>query len=572
MIRGILAIIMVGTQFAGAEELLKPPAVWQDYDPNKGDFKEEVIKEETKDGVYYRETYISAFVVGKEIRVYCKYSVKEGAQNAPGLLNVHGWMSVANIDKEYVENGWAVMAHDYCGRTRDRKEYTKYPESLRHGNMDREIGPPIWSETPDKKSITDPKQTSDYLWYAIERRVLSYLEQQKEVDKTRLGAKGYSYGGTIMWALGTDPRIKAIVAFFGIGYTEYYRNKQVWMYNNPYVEPEKSTGEEIYLAAIAPEAYVPYITAPTLWLNGSNDHHGGHERGLESFKKFRNDVPWSFAIQARGHHNTEKIEQDCRMWLEKYVLNKDVFWPQHPKSDIQLDLEGVPKLIVVPASPERVQKVEMYYALKNACSFARSWRDIECVKKGHIWTGSMPVINVDDYVFGCANITYDTTLVLSTDFNAAIPSKLGNAKATDKESSVLYTGDDGIGVWSNVAEVEGPGGIKGFRSTDNNRGSGTEQLSDPKWKAPAGAQLGFKFYCTQPQTLLFTVDNHNECEVEITASDQWQEMVIPSKKLINPSSRKPMENWNNVGKMHFKPKRGSDITKVVFAEFKWVTP
>ncbi len=69
------------------------------------------------------------------------------------------------------------------------------------------------------------------MWYAIQRRVLSYLEQQKEVDRTRLGAIGYSYGGSLMWNLATDPRVKAVVAYFGIGYNDYYRDKQVWLYN-----------------------------------------------------------------------------------------------------------------------------------------------------------------------------------------------------------------------------------------------------------------------------------------------------------------------------------------------------
>jgi len=87
------------------------------------------------------------------------------------------------------------------------------------------------------------------------------------------------------------------------------------------------------------------------------------------------------------------------------------------------------------------------------------------------WVGQMPVKNVEDYVFGFANINYDTTVVVSTDFNAAIPSKLGNAKATDKTSDVVYSGDGGIGAWNTVAEVEGVGGIKGFRCTDNKAGT-----------------------------------------------------------------------------------------------------
>jgi len=206
--------------------------VWADYDPSKGAFKEEIIKEETKDGNYYRESYISAYVVGEEIRVYCQYKVKAGAKNAPGFLNVHGWMGNPSIDNDYVTDGWAEMTYDYCGDSRDRPQYTKYPEKLRHCNMDAKFGGAIDSSTPDHKSITDPKQTSLYIWYAMSRRVLSYLEQQKEVDKTRLGARGYSYGGTLMWQLATDPRIKAVAAYFGIGWIEYYRTKSVWLYNN----------------------------------------------------------------------------------------------------------------------------------------------------------------------------------------------------------------------------------------------------------------------------------------------------------------------------------------------------
>lgn len=344
-------------------------------------------------------------------------------------------MGKPSIDNDYVTGGWAEMTYDYCGDSRDRPHYTKYPDRLRHCNMDAKFGGAIGSSTPDHKSITDPKQTSLYTWYAMSRRVLSYLEQQKEVDKTRLGARGYSYGGTLMWQLATDPRMKAVVAYFGIGWLEYYRTKSVWLYNNPYVEPEKTPGEEIYLAGVAPEAYVPCITAATLFLNGSNDHHGVFERGLESFKMFKKGVPWAFAVQVRGGHNTEKIGQDTKMWLEKYVLNQEVFWPEHPKSEIKLDADGVPELHVTPASPERVQKVEMYYAQKEPVNMNRNWRDIASVRQGNTWVGKMPVLNVADYVFGYANINYETTVVLSSDFNAAIPAKLGKAKATDKPSA-----------------------------------------------------------------------------------------------------------------------------------------
>ena len=552
-----------------AEPLASPPALWKEYDPDHGDFKEEIVKQETQNGIFHRDSYISAYVLGEEVRVYCRYSVKAGATKAPGLLVVHGWMGVANPDRTFVEEGWAVMAHDYCGQTRDRPHFTKYPEKLRHGNMDAKVAGPARSKRLGGEFITDPRQTSDYVWYAIQRRVLSYLEQQKEVDRTRLGAMGYSYGGTLMWNLATDPRVKAVVAYFGIGYNDYYRDKQVWLYNVPYVEPPKSPGEEIILASIAPEAHVPFITAATLFLNGSNDHHGGHERGLESFKKFPRGVPWSFAIQARGHHDTEKIGHNAKFWLEKHVLGKEVAWPEHPRSEIRLDTDGVPELVITPASPDKVRKVEMFYSLKNPVSFARSWRDTPSVRQGSQWIGKLPVLNVDDYVFGYANITDDTTIVRSTDFNAAIPAKLGNAKATDKPSDNITS--SGYSAWTNIAELEGPKGIKGFRSTSNQRGSGTEQLHDPKWQAPAHARLSFKFYCTEPQMVVLTGGDHHSVELEITASDEWQEMILAPERLTNPTNRMALKDWSSIGKLRFQPKPGSDLTKVIFAEFKWVT-
>jgi len=560
------------TQSNPVGKLLTPPQLWKDYDPDKGDFKEEIVKEEVTDGVRYRDSYISAYVVGQEIRVYCKYAVKAGALHAPALLNVHGWMQSANIPQDFVKDGWAVMSFDYCGDfggKLKRKDFTKYPESLQHGNMG---GPLVFNSFPGGKSITDPKQSTAYLWYALQRRVLSYLEQQKEVDKNRIGAQGYSYGGYLLWNLGMDKRVKAMVPYFCSGWCEYYRNKAVWMYNNPYVEPPKSSGEEIFLAGLAPEAHCPYITVPTLWLNGSNDHAGGHERGCENFKMFKPGVPWDFAVQARAHHNTEKLGQDGKIWLEKYVLGKDHFWPTRPKSTIRLDAHGVPELVVTPASKERVKNVEIYYALKSPANFARFWRDAACVAKDGVWVAKMPVMNVDDYVFGYANITYENTVVVSTDFNAAIPSKLGPAKATDTKSDLMSAGD-GVGAWTGAAPAEGVGGIKGFRAIDNNKGTATEQFLDPKWKPALGAMLSFKFYCTEPQKLRLTTSSSSgssQCELEITASDNWQEMVLPAEKLLSTSNQQPMKSWTGTDSLRLMPKPGSDITKVVFAGFKWV--
>ena len=54
-------------------------------------------------------------------------------------------------------------------------------------------------------------------------------------------------------------------------------------------------------------------------------------------------------------------------------------------------------------------------------------------------------------------------------------------------------------------------------------------------------------------------DREVTAELEITASDQWQEMIIAPERLINRFSRKPMSNWSSVGKIHFLPKQFNTI-------------
>ncbi len=564
--RSLLVILCaVLAPWAGGQTVpANPVELWKDYDPDKGDFKEEIVVQATQNGIYFRDSYISAYVLGEEVRVFCKYAVKAGVQNAPGLLNVHGWMATANIDQGYVDEGWAEMSFDYCGRKEGRRHFTQYPAQLNYGRMEGKV---IHARLLDGKDITDPRQTSHYLWFAIQRRVLSYLCAQKEVDTSRIGAKGYSYGGTLMWNLGMDPRVKAIVAFFGIGWITYHRDHAVWLYNVPYREPPLTPGEKLYLATVECQAHAPYITAASLWLTGSNDHHGGHERSETTFKLFKGNVPWSFAIQARGHHNTEKLGDDCKLWLEKYVLGKNVAWPERPKSELALGKDGVPELRITPASPDRISEVQVYEAQKEPNNIARAWRDVPAVRAGNTWVAKLPVLKVDAYVFGYANIRYTNNIVVSSDFMAAIPAKLGRAVATDQLTDTISAG---TGTWNEVAPVEGVGGVQGFRALNHAKGTKNDQFGDPRWQAPAKAALAFRFYCTEPQKLVLIADGQFVMDLAITASDQWQSLVIPAGKLINSRTRQPMAEWSKVSEVQLKPQQGADITKVIFAEFKWL--
>ena len=49
----VFSLLLVPLDVLHAAPQIPPPTLWAVYDPDKGDFKEEIVSQETKDGVYY---------------------------------------------------------------------------------------------------------------------------------------------------------------------------------------------------------------------------------------------------------------------------------------------------------------------------------------------------------------------------------------------------------------------------------------------------------------------------------------------------------------------------------------
>ena len=47
-------------------------------------------------------------------------------------------------------------------------------------------------------------------------------------------------------------------------------------------------------------------------------------------------------------------------------------------------------------------------------------------------------------------------------------------------------------------------------------------------------------------------------------------MQIPASKLLNPTNQKRLASWKGVTAIQLKAKTYADITKVLFAQFKWL--
>ena len=555
LIRVILGVV-VGTQSTAGAEMLKPPEVWKDYDPNRGAYEEEIVKQRDQGNIHYKDFYISAYVNGGKIRMFCQYAAPkvDNTRKLPAMLCIHGWMGTSAINSTFLERGYAVMSYDYCGKRGDRGNYTRYPEALKHGNM-------LLNRNVPRPNV---RATSDYIWNALARRAISYLASQPEVDKGRIGAQGFSYGGTVVWSLGMDKRVKAIASFHGVGWNKFHRGR-VHKYDPQPSNAKPSEDDKVYMAGIAPEAHPPYIHCPVLFLNGSNDHHGNQDRSYDTLNRLPRGVPWACAQQARGHHDTDTVRQGLFLWMDKWVKGADILWPKNPKSGITIGKDGIPLFTLSPDSPEEVASVEIYYALKEPFNMNRNWRDTESVRVKDIWTAKMPILDAEMYLFAYANIRYKSTIVISSNFEAVVPARIGRAVATDKKSLMMYQGSDGAGCWASpVTEAIGPDGRRGFKPSRN--AFWTDQPNDPKWAAPEGAKLRFKVLCKERKRLTIRAGRFST-SVHVDGSAQWRAVVVEAEDLKNRFNGSPLVGWRKAKTLRIE---GRKLGDVIFTDFEWI--
>src|SRR5262249_47711208 len=129
-------------------------------------------------------------------------------KKVPGILHIHGGGQTAT--KGYVEY-WARRGYAAMSINWGSVPIAGEPEP---NNTD--WGPLAAAQSNvanTYKVRPEPKINSWYHWAIACRRALTFLEQQPEVDASRLAIFGISMGGRLTWLVaGLDTRIKAAVS------------------------------------------------------------------------------------------------------------------------------------------------------------------------------------------------------------------------------------------------------------------------------------------------------------------------------------------------------------------------
>lgn len=151
---------------------------------------------------------------------------------------------------------------------------------------------------------TNPDSTIGYRDLAVQwikdlRRTVDYLESRPDINASRIGYYGYSWGGQMAGlALALEPRIKAAVLNVG-GY------------------PSGRTRPEV-----APVNFTPRVRVPTLMLNGRHDVVFAYETSQLPFFQHLGTPPADKKhIVYPTSHNVpqEALVRESLAWFDRYL-------------------------------------------------------------------------------------------------------------------------------------------------------------------------------------------------------------------------------------------------------------
>lgn len=221
----------------------------------------------------------------------------------PLIVNVHGgpqsqWMDAYRGDAQiYSGYGYIVAFPNPHGSTGYGQEYTSA--------ISKDWGGKVYEDV---------------------MKVTEYLAEQPYVDKERIGAMGWSYGGYMMnWLQGHTKMFKCMVSMMGLYNIEsfYGTTEELWF---PEWDLDGQPWNSQLYKKFSPSEYVKNFSTPTLIITGEKDYRVSYTQSLEYFTAlqklgidsriiiFKNDGHWPSNLKSMPLYYNAHLE-----WFHKYL-------------------------------------------------------------------------------------------------------------------------------------------------------------------------------------------------------------------------------------------------------------
>jgi hypothetical protein len=551
--------------------------LWAGIDMRAEPLNVHVLKEWEEDGVVMKVLrYRIGIFKGQQAIMAAVYGYPKGGTNLPGLVQIHGGGQFAQYDSVLsnakrgyatISIAWAgrIAAPDYhvdparvklfwAGKTKDPNfkittewglldayhSPTRYPTTDFMG-----LKPSTWS----LDTIESPRNSPWFLCAFGARRALTFLEQQPQVDASRLGVYGHSMGGKIsVLTAGSDDRVKAVVPSCG-GISD------------------RSNDSALFRATIADNNYLENITCPIFFLSPSNDFHG-RINDLPAAVTEIKTPKWRLSISPHhNHQDTAEYEVGTQVWMDHFLKGEGEI-PKTPKTTLTLKTaDCVPALSIEADDSKPILGVEVYYTREGQVDGKkddftntknRFWYYAPATKHGKVWKAALPLCGLEKPLWVFANVIYGLEepiqgvgyyyrpyssdrfvlsslphMVAATDLQAA------GAKSTRLTSLLI---EDFQGDWKK----------QWFAYKPEDWAISTHKIYTDEWKAPPGARLAVDVRADQPNKLAIGLDS-SAAEVVVQGGSDWQTVALDPANFLN-AANEPLNDWSSAKELRLAPK------------------
>jgi len=554
-----------------------------DFDPRREPLESLIVREWEKDDVIYRYVTFHVGVFKQQpARVAGFYAFPKNSKNLPGLLHLHGGGQRAFLHEVefYAKRGYACLSINWGGR--EMEDSLSIDPNTQWGAVDptQTNVPGYFNLQPGERYLDpmeSPRNNNGYLLTLCGRRGLTFLEQQPEVDGTKLGVYGHSMGGNLtLYVAGTDDRVR--VAAPSVGGSGF--RHQPW----PLLPEQKKqlpNGDvALFDATLGFESYASRISCPVLWLGATNDFHGIMDDTFRTGSLIRNDEVRYVFTPHMNHRFMPEYAVSRPLWIDQHLKGTFRF-PSTPKTTVRFDgVDRVPQFQVTPDPSLPVERVQVFYSL-DPHPIARFWRTATALSTDQTWTSPLPIMSAEQPLFVFANVHYPCprtiaepysapteSVVISSTLHVITPTQLHDhkANATDEVTDVIDDFSEGWQDWY-------------LLSADNPHHweYSTRKINDPKWRGGKGKQMRIDVTTDRPNELVVVLtenffrsykgpmrefvavvqlDGSGEQSVRLSPSD----FRIPSKEPKGQSSK--LHSWDHIDLLSLRAYHEKDGTLI----------
>ncbi len=551
--------------------------MWTGFDPRAEPLEVEVLREWEEDGVALKVLrYRIGVFKGRKAMMAAVYGAPKGGSALPGLVQIHGGGQFADFKAPLTnaKRGYATVSIAWAGRisapgyqvgpaevqlfwenrttdplykrTTDWGVLDGYHAPSRHPANDfPSIAPAAWT----LDAVESPRNSPWFLCALGARRALTFLEQQPEVDRDRLGVYGHSMGGKLTVATtAADSRVKAAAPSCGGISDRHNRNA-------------------LFRTTLGDDTALRHVNVPIIFLSPSNDFHGR----VSDLPRAVAEIPnKEWRITSSPHHNhqdTPAYEVATQLWLDQHLKGSFTF-PHTPQTTLELKSgSGIPVLTILPDNALRPLEIDVFYTQQGdearetrdvTLAKNRFWHHAKAVAHENAWTAQLPLSTVNAPLWVYANISYPLEKPVA---GAGYYYGAYTANSFVLSSLVrIVPGDQlqaaGIAVSmksSNLIETfTGAWEKEWFTYKPGTWARSTHKLHDPLWHAPAQSRLVLDVRCEQPNKLVLGLDG-SAAEVVVKGGPDWQTVSLSPSQFHNVEGA-PLADWTGAMELSISPR------------------